>query len=372
MPRRYALGGLALAATLAAALVAGATACGGEKQAAKPKRSADRAPKVSVFATGLLNPRGLTFGADGSLYVAEAGLGGTRRTTRARCQQVLPPIGPYAGGMTGRISKISPSGERTTVADKLPSTQTSRTFGRIVYGVSDVEFLDGRLYALEGGAGCSHGVPEVPNGVFSVEPDGTWKVVADLGAFVKKNPVADPGPPRDYEPDGAWYSMVAADGALYTVEPQGGQVVRVTPDGRATRVVDISATHGHIRPTGITYHEGNLYVASFGTFPVKARTMKVFKITPDGDISVHAEGFTTVIALAFRCDRLYALELPPSLRLVELTPDGKLRTVLSAKQLKIPGGMTVGPDGDLYITDYSFFFRPPRGRILRVDFPDRC
>src|SRR5688572_7826801 len=31
---------------------------------------------VSVIATGLNNPRGLNFGADGALYVAEAGSGG--------------------------------------------------------------------------------------------------------------------------------------------------------------------------------------------------------------------------------------------------------------------------------------------------------
>jgi hypothetical protein len=101
----------------------------------------------TVVASGLDGPRGLTFGPDGNLYVAEAGSGGPN-TTIGTCTQVVSPVGPYHGGKTAWISMIRPDGTRTTVVDQLPSGQTALPTGDTL-GVAAVAFLSGDLYALD-------------------------------------------------------------------------------------------------------------------------------------------------------------------------------------------------------------------------------
>ena len=105
-------------------------------------------PTVSVFATDLNNPRGLKFGPDCHLYVAEAGLGGTKNTEDI-CPDIQPGAeagGPFLGSPTGgRISKINAQGVRITVTDKLPTTVSQ---GGDILGVADVAFIGDNLYAL--------------------------------------------------------------------------------------------------------------------------------------------------------------------------------------------------------------------------------
>src|SRR5579872_5311106 len=99
--------------------------------------NAQASSNVHVWVTGLNGPRGLHFGPDGKLYVAEAGTGGTN-STKGSCTQVIPPIGPYKGGSTGRISSINSAGTRTTVASGLPSAIDA--IGDYM-GVADLGFM---------------------------------------------------------------------------------------------------------------------------------------------------------------------------------------------------------------------------------------
>ena len=351
---------------------------------------------LSVFATGLNNPRGLKFGPDGNLYVAEGGTGGSDSTVGCCEQSPGGPngVGPYTGSRTGsRISKIDHNSVRTTAVDNLPSNQTNADSGSLISGAADVAFIGNTLYILLGGAGCSHGVPQVPalpNGVIRVNADGSLDTIANLSAFQMANPVRNPNA-DDFEPDGTWYSMVAVGNDhhgdndnddeghsdLYAVEPNHGELDKITTSGHISRIVDISASQGHIVPTAMTYHNGNFYVGNLNTFPIIDGSSKIFKITPSGQITVAAQGLTTVLGVVFdHMNRMYVLEnttgnpfpTPGTGDVVRIDHSGN-RTVI-ASGLFLPTAMTFGPDGALYVSNVGF--GPPpvgMGQILRITVP---
>ena len=164
-------------------LLGAASLCGGPTTLAQGPSAI-----VTVFATGLSNPHGLKFGPDGNLYVAEAG------SPTGDIMEAFVGLGTdcsvgkdipgdrYRRGTTGsRISRIDANGNVTTFVDNLPSDESVPA--RLDSGVADVAFIGDTLYAILAGAGCSHGVPTIPNAVIRINPDHSWTIIADLGAF---------------------------------------------------------------------------------------------------------------------------------------------------------------------------------------------
>jgi hypothetical protein len=345
----------------------------------------------TILASGLNDPRGLTFGPDGTLYIAEAGIGGTNSTIGS-CTQGLPPLGPYTGGPSARISKLTSGGKLSVLSTGLPSFAAKQ--GDII-GVADVAFLDGKLYALIGGGGCSHGNPNLPNGIVKVNLNsGKWDYITNLSVFYMEHPAAYPDA-SDFEPDGVPYSMIAHNGRLLAIEPNHGTITGTTADGATRQIMDFSFHFGHVVPTSIAANDNNLYIGNLGLFPIASEWERVTTLSRDigfidttpglGNkpedqnkfrIAGSRAGFTTVVSLKFGPDGLlYALELsdtpggfpnPGDGKVVRLNANGDIESVVTG--LSLPGGMAFGPDHALYISNDGDL-GPGKGQILRVEIP---
>ncbi len=371
--------------------IAIATLCAAVCMPGVPVPCPAQSPNVTVFASGLAGPRGLKFGPDGDLYVAEAGFGGTNSTTSGQCTQVPGPVGPYKNGNTARISKLDKHGNRTTVASGFPSAVSGDATSDTM-GVGDIAFVEGQLYAVTAGGGCSHGNASIPNLLARVDTrSGNWTVVADLSKFLQEHPAMYPDA-ADFEPDGVFYSLIAYQDRLYTVEPNHGQVLSISPRGEIDEVIDISEAEAHIVPTSIAAKDGNFYVGNLGLFPVTPDASKILTLStgPDGGfiprldfrqglgklrVAGSRAGFATVVAVDFGPDGLlYALELSPAAgyptpgvgKVVRLNRAGEIEDV--ATGLSVPTGMTFGPDGYLYVSNLGAA-PAGAGQIVRITIP---
>jgi hypothetical protein len=266
------------------------------------------------------------------------------------------------------------------VVDHLPSTQTSVATNSDTSGVADVAFIGNRLYGLLGGAGCSHGDRGTFNGIFRVESgqhSGNKVVyIANLSHFIQTHPVANPEA-DDFEPDGTWYSMIALGGSLFAIEPNHGELDKITPlgdrDSSIRRIADISASQGHIVPTVVAFQDGAFYVGNLSIFPLQAGASKILKITRNGQVSTFLTGFTAILGLTFdQKGRLYVLETstgnpfptPGTGKLLRVTRLGTVQTLVTG--LTLPTGMTFGPDGALYVSDFGIGTAHGEGKIVRI------
>jgi hypothetical protein len=362
-------------ALLAACADPGPTGAAGLPAAAK--RTAPIAGPITptLVAGGLLYPRGIAFGPDDAIYVAEAGVpAGHTLSTVGLCAQVPAPLGPLLGGHTGRISRIAPSGARTTVAAGLPSSVNQ--LGDVI-GVTDLAFVGPKLYALMNG-GCSRGMPDEPATVARIE-GGAWTPTVDLSAWVRANPTENPEP-GDFEPDGDWYAMIAAGGVLYLTEANQGNVARVRPNpGEVERVVDVSADQGHVVPTAIVASRGDLYVTELTPFPAVPGASEILRYRRNGTLEGTIGGFTAVLGIdADHKGNLYVLESftcptaapcfpsPGSGRVTRIAPDGTRAVV--AVGLSFATSLRLGPDGALYVSNFGFG-PPAMGQVLRIALP---
>ena len=361
----------------AVAIAALGVACSGLALAGPGAPPSDRkharpGPAVTTYAHGLTNPRGLTFGPDGSLYVAEAGLNGT---IPARGDEGCPAnfnvFSPYKGGYTGRVVRIRRDGTQQTVVDNLPNTIDSLGGA---FGPTDVAFVGSTLYVLIEMGGCPHGMPDDLPAILRVNPDGTTTSVADLGAWLAANPpfFIDPAT-DDLEPGGVFHSMIAVGKYLYVVETNRGLLLRVEPrTGEIVRLYDLSIDRREHNPIVMTRQGNRFHVGTFGNDGGPAE-LAVFDRNFSG-YTLPFESLNPLVGLAWHRGDLYGVEIFPltapwseaSANLVRFDRKTGKRTPVLTGFATLPNGLVEGPDGALYTSDQAVSFAPGDGRVLRI------
>lgn len=317
----------------------------------------------SIVAEGFNGPQGILVAPDGSVWVADSGLGGN---------QEVPAVDPSSGeaiaaklGNSARIIQIAPDGTQTMAAS-LPSI----VMGTETAGAGRLALLGGALYATSSMWAETFGpdallplmgaVVEVAGGA-AIETASTW-------TFEKAQ---NPGV---FALDSHPYGITAGpDGLLWVTDAGGNDLLKVDPATGQVQLVAVfngvpgsmpnpgrgGASESDPVPTAVAFDAaGNAYVSLLPGFPFLPGSAKVVRVAPDGQVSDYATGLTMLTDLRAGPDgEMYAVQfgqfteqgpVPNSGALIRIKAGTASEVIASG--LSFPTSIDFNSAGDAYVT----------------------
>ena len=328
------------------ALAAAAFAIPAAAQAAAPE----------PVMTGLDNPRGLAFGPEGGLYVAEAGRGGS-----GPCVPAPDGPGERCYGATGAITRLW-RGQKERIATGLPSIALAD--GGTAAGPQHISFQGrGGLY-VNIGCSCNRSTPTgaLLDGLafgylMHVSASGHAKRLVDLAGYeLTANP-------DHAQIDSNPYGLLALPGHRLVTDAGGNSLLDVAADGSVSTVATFPKIGSRDAvPTDVVVGpDGAYYVSTLTGFPFTTGTASVYKVVPGHLPTPYATGLTQLTDLAFGPDgSLYTLQHAEAFPGVpfpfaglgairKVPPGGGPSSTLVAGNLPRATGLVVGDDGALYV-----------------------
>ncbi len=383
------------------------------------------ASKPSVIASGLDNPEKLSFGPDGNLYVAEAGVGGPANADHSNCVPAGDQGEEGCFGATGAVTKVVlADNSQSRVIEGLPSIGGPEGSS----GPTDVAVADdGTIYVLNSLGTDPNERDQLGDpftGLGTVWKQGPSEAsptqFADISAFERDNDPDqnEPRDPSDTEPttDSNPYAMtMKSDGTLLVADAGGNDVLGVDDTGTVSlvsalpfRMVDpppfLVCQPGQTQdcvppgqqipmqpvPTSVEVVPSDLpapigtdtvYIGQLTGFPFPPGGANVYTVNSNSDLhdnlDVAYDNLTNIIDIAFAPDGTkYVLEfasdglLDPNAQpaLIQIRPDGTRKALLNGSDgdLVAPGGVAVGPDGMVYVTNCALC-GAGAGTVIKVD-----
>jgi hypothetical protein len=306
---------------------------------------------VTVVADNLNNPRQVTVN-DGSVYVAEAGLGGDTCFGEGE--------GRTCVGLSGSVTRVNRHGAERVQTGLLSVASPE---GDVV-GVDALAFSRGRAY------GIATGTCDVPEGapteltdqlghVLRLRGGTDFEAVADASAVeCTQNP---DGQAIDTDP----YGIAVIGRYIYVADAAGNDIVKINKRTGEASVAAVLSTTGQPVPTSLAVGpDGNLYIGTLN-FEGGPQGAIVYKLdVRSGELSEYATGLTFITGLNFGCNGdLYVSEFSTGFGAQGPLPDGDIvkipwgapaagREVIGAGSLHFPTGVAYY-QGALYVSNWG-------------------
>lgn len=305
---------------------------------------ASKTPEVTALATfGSGLGSGSTIGPDGALYATD--------------------------GNAGSVVRIDPrSGDVSTYADGLPP----QILG--IGGAMDVAFIGDTAYVLVilvGGdiVGGPHFGDETV-GIYRLESDGSFTVIADIGSWSADHP-----PATDYFiTTGVQYSLETFRNGFLVADGHHNRVLQVSRGGDIREMI----TFGNIVPTGLETSGETVYLGQAGPVPHEPDDGMVVSFGPRAPTATAvAHGASMIVDVEMgRGNQLYALSqgewdgagegspaLPDTGRLVLVGDDGSLTPVVDGQGEEI----VLDRPTSLEFRGTSAYVVSLTGAVVRID-----
>lgn len=353
-----------------------------------------QAASLTTIVSGVSNAREVSFGPDGSLYVAEPGIGGN-----GNCQPSPSTLfQPICEGKTGSVVKVAPDGKQSRIFQNFESLAEQPT-GNQGAGPASLQFDSyGNAYLLTGYAGfpgnrdkatlelsSKYPIPEAQLATFPPsKPEDVlntpqlarlYKADLNTGELtsifdfatneIVNNPDGGDVVTNPYDLTISGHTAYVTDGggnAAYSIDLGSGnaEATAIPKNFIDKAVVEGALPPGASIPPGLLEEkdgklglqsvptggaigpDGAFYVGEYTGFPYPEDKSRIFRIADDGNPEVFAEGFNAISDLTFDKDgNLLVLQFSDQSQLtgdltklpgslIQLAPDGTRTTLVAA------------------------------------------